>query len=110
MASEPARVLEVGKRISRATTSVIFMGSLLSGSRLCCETSVNETARCDMGKGVISTRPAAVDDVDLAGGEGGFVGGQVHCESGDLLRPAQPGHRLPGDKGGTRLLNMAQSG
>lgn len=40
----------------------------------------------------------AVDHVDSAGGEGRFIRGEIDGEGGDLLRPAEPAHRLALDK------------
>src|SRR4051794_13389116 len=45
-----------------------------------------------------SKRPAAVDDVGDAGGEGALVAGKVHRERADLVRGAEPSHRLPADE------------
>src|ERR1700734_2712937 len=42
---------------------------------------------------------SAVDDEGLAGGEGALVGGKVDGDRGDLLRLAQPAHRLAVDEG-----------
>ena len=51
-------------------------------------------------------RKAAVDDVDRAGGEGGFVGGEIDRERRDLLRRAEPAHRLALDKGRARAASV----
>src|SRR5215204_5638025 len=54
-----------------------------------------------------SQRKAAVDDVDRAGRERGFVRGEIDRESGDLLRGAEPPHRLALDEGLARRLGAA---
>src|SRR5438876_10961124 len=40
-------------------------------------------------------RPAAIDDVRDAGGEGALVAGEIDGERCDLLGGAEPAHRLP---------------
>src|SRR5208337_3941663 len=44
-------------------------------------------------------REAAVDQMDLPGGEGALVGGEIDRERGHLLRLAEPAHRLAVDEG-----------
>src|SRR5437870_2974889 len=53
--------------------------------------------RCVRGTPV-SQRPAAVDDVGDAGGEGALVARKVDCERADLFRGAEPAHRLAADE------------
>src|SRR3954451_20996152 len=47
---------------------------------------------------VVSQRPAAVDDVGDAGGEGALVAGKVYRERADLFRRAEPAHWLAADE------------
>src|SRR5205823_415917 len=46
-----------------------------------------------------SDREAAIDQVDRAGGEFGFVGSEINREQRDLLRRAETAHRLAIDEG-----------
>ena len=51
--------------------------------------AATQVSSCDL------RRPAAVDDVDGAGRERGFVGPEIDRQHRDLLRQSQPSHRLP---------------
>src|SRR6202012_5545576 len=48
---------------------------------------------------------STVDNEGLAGGEGALVGGEVEGDRGDLLRLAEPAHRLPVDERLAHLLD-----
>src|SRR5690242_7139544 len=52
-------------------------------------------------------RKAAVDEVDRAGGEGRFVGGEIDRQRRDLFRRAETAHRLALDKAAPRRLGAA---
>src|SRR5471030_2237831 len=55
--------------------------------------------RICMGLSFSSDREAAVDQVDRAGGEFRFVGGEIYREQRDFLRRAEAPHRLAVDEG-----------
>ncbi len=52
--------------------------------------------------------PAAVDDVDGAGGVGGFVGGEVDGEGCDFFGLADATDGLAGDKVAAGFFNVAE--
>src|SRR3954469_22475732 len=54
-----------------------------------------------------SVDPAAIDDVDRAGGEGRVIAGEIERERGDLGRSTEPAHRLALDEAFERPLVIA---
>src|SRR5262249_9100691 len=56
-----------------------------------------------------SHAPAAVDQVDRAGGVGGLIRGQIDDQRGDLFRSAQAAHRLAGDEAAPALDRIAEA-
>src|SRR5437867_12298629 len=50
-----------------------------------------------------SVGPAAVDDMCGTGCEGGFVGGEIYRQRGNLFRLAQASHRLARHEGACHL-------
>src|ERR1700754_1497415 len=64
-----------------------------------CSAPLREELRAALRPGHgISQRPAAVDDMRDAGGEGAFIAGEIPRERADLIRGAEPAHRLAADE------------
>ena len=59
---------------------------------------------------LILKRPAAVDDVDGAGGVGGFVGGEVDGQGGDFFGLADAADGLAGDEIAAGFFDVAEGG
>src|SRR5436309_12223742 len=53
-----------------------------------------------------SVGPAAVDDMRSAGGENGFVGGEIYGQRGNLVRLAQASHRLTRHECARHLIDV----
>ena len=70
--------------------------------------------RSDTGRSLhfepLTKGPAAVDDVDGAGGVAGFVGGEVDGESGDLFGFADAADGLASDEIAAGLFDVAKRG
>src|ERR1700754_491422 len=54
-----------------------------------CSAARREERRAALRPGHTSQRPAAVDDMRDAGGEGAFIAGEIHRERADLIRGAE---------------------